>query len=134
MSKLIYLAGKIDTGEMPIGEFATELEQRGHNVIEKWWEKGRLPKPYLAHPKTSIPAASLMINAAWDSDVFVLFPEDNILGAAVEFGAAIASTHAYPYKQVIVVNPFEARQSVFYAHPEVIAVRGLADVRSMEWF
>lgn len=130
----IYLAGRLDTGEGALSDFSDELESRDHQVIEKWFLDGRLPKPYLDHPDTSARAARAMINAAYVSDVFILFPTDDILGAAVEFGAATASAIANERKQVIVVNPWEVRQSVFYAHPSVIAVRGLEQVRRMEWY
>lgn len=79
-------------------------------------------------------AARAMISAAMMSDVMMLFPDSRILGAAVEFGAAIASQATDPDKLVIVVNPFETRQSVFYAHPAVTAVRSLAAVRRMDWY
>lgn len=134
MAKKIYLAGKIDAGELSIGEFSDELEDRGHTVIEKWWELGRLPKPYIDHQDTSVPAAVAMERAAFESDVLILFPENTILGAAVELGSAIASTRSNPDKQVILVNPYEVRQSVFYAHPAVISVHGLAVVRTMQWY
>ena len=132
--KNIYLAGRLDTGEGHIGEFSEELESRGHTVIEKWFVEGRLPKPYLDNVDTSAPAAEAMLWAAYQSDVFILHPTDDILGAAVEFGAALASTEGREDKKVIVVNPFEVRQSVFYAHPAVIAVRGLAEIRSQQWY
>ncbi len=134
MEKDIYLAGKLNAGELTIGEFASELEQRGHTVLEKWWQLDKLPTPYMENLNTSSPAAQAMIDAAYDSDIAVLFPGDNILGAAVEFGAAIASSKTNAEKQIIVVNPYEVRQSVFYAHPAVITVRGIAQVREMNWF
>ena len=134
MAKDIYLAGPLDAGELSIAEFADELEQRGHTLLEKWWQLGRLPTPYMDNPDTSSPAAEAMIDAAYNSDVTILFPNDRILGAAVEFGAALASSKANPEKQIVVVNPFEVRQSVFYTHPAVIAVQGIAQVRQMEWF
>ena len=130
----IYLAGRLDTGEGTLSDFSNELEDRGHVVIQKWFLEGRLPKPYLEHPEVSGLAAKAMIRAAYESDVFILHPADDILGAAVELGAAIASTQSNKEKQVIVVNPHEVRQSVFYAHPAVIAVRGLNQIRHMEWF
>ena len=127
------MAGKLDTGETSINEFATELEGRGHTVLEKWWQT-TLQKPYLDHPQTSQVAAERMIRAARDCEVCILFPEDNILGAAVEFGAALASTAYIRDKQIIVVNPFEVRQSVFYAHPAVIAVESLQAIRQQPWY
>lgn len=134
MAKEIYLAGKLNAGELSIDAFAKELEQRGHTVLEKWWQLDKLPTPYMDHPDTSTPAAQAMINAAYESDITMLFPGDNILGAAVEFGAAIASAKSNAEKQIIVVNPFEVRQSVFYTHPAVIAVQGIAQIRQMDWF
>lgn len=130
----IYLAGRLDTGEGHIAQFSDELEARGHFVTEKWFLEGRLPKPYLDHPVTSSPAAAAMIKAAKESDIFILFPTDDILGAAVEFGAALGSTEDNPNKIVTIVNPFEVRQSVFYAHPAVIALRGIKEIRLLRWF
>lgn len=103
-------------------------------MLAKWWEFGELPTPYLDFLDTSTPATRLMIDAAHDSDVTLLFPSDRILGAAVEFGAAIASTKVNSDKLVVVVNPFETRQSIFYAHESVIAVSGINQVREMDWF
>lgn len=132
--KDIYLAGKLNSEELSIDEFATELEDRGHTILEKWWQEGQLPTPYLDNMDTSTPAAKAMIDAAYNSDITILFPNERILGAAVEFGAAIASTKVNRQKEVIVVNPYETRQSIFYAHPSVIAVRGIDQIRRREWF
>lgn len=132
--KNIYLAGKLHTGEGHISELSEELEHRGHTVIEKWFLEDTLPKPYLDNPHTSGPAAEAMVRAAYQSDVFILHPTDTILGAAVEFGAALASTETRDDKKVIIVNPFEVRQSVFYAHPAVLAIHGLAELRSQHWY
>lgn len=134
MSKSIYLAGKLHADELQINDFAEELESRGHTVLEKWWLQPKLPTPYLSNKDTSAPAASAMIKAATQSDVTILFPSDAILGAAVEFGVALASADADRQKQIIVVNPLEVRQSVFYAHPAVIAVKGLAEIKGMAWY
>lgn len=134
MAKKIYLAGKLNAGELSIEKFASELEKRKHTVLEKWWQLGKLPTPYMENFDTSSLAAQAMIDAAYDSDITILFPGKNILGAAVEFGAAIASSRENAEKQIIVVNPYETRQSVFYTHPAVIAVRGITQVREMNWF
>lgn len=132
--KNIYLAGRLDTGETAITDVSNELESRGHRVLEKWFEAGRLPKPYLANMDTSAPAAKAMIDAAYGCDVFILFPTDDVLGAAVEFGAALGSTLHNPDKVVIVMNPDAVRQSVFYAHPGVIAMNGLVELRRAAWY
>lgn len=130
----VYLAGRLDTGEGDIASWAEELEAKGHVVLEKWWEQGRLPKPYLEHMDSSQKAARAMIEAAARSDVMMLFPTDDILGAAVELGAALGSAETNSQKEIIIVNPWEVRQSVFYAHPAVTAVHGLAEVRAMKWY
>lgn len=132
--RTVYIAGKLNAGEDSIASFADELELRNHTVLEKWWTKPELPTPYLENAETSAEAASAMIAAAYESDVFVLFPGNTILGAAVEFGAAIASTRDNPDKLVIVNDPESTRQSVFYAHPAVIAANGLVAIRKMDWF
>lgn len=134
IARTVYLAGRLDTGEGDIAAWSDELEAQGHRVLEQWWEQGRLPKPYLDHGDTSRHAADTMIHAAASSDVMMLFPTDDILGAAVELGAALGSAETNPQKAIIIVNPWEVRQSVFYAHPVVTAVRGLAEVRAMNWY
>ena len=75
-----------------------------------------------------------MIAAAVECDVMILFPTDDILGAAIEYGAALGSAAGHLDKQVVIVDPESVRQSVFYTHPAVIAVKGLAEVRKMSWF
>lgn len=132
--KEIYLAGKVDAEEVTIAQVAAELEARGHEVLEQWWNIGRLPKPYMDHPETSGPAAEAMIHAAFRSNVFVLFPGATILGAATELGAALASIEYVPGKEILIVNPYDTRQSVFYAHPAVVAVRSLAAIRQRSWY
>jgi len=134
MTKL-YLAGKLNNAETSLGGFAAELEDRGHAITLKWWELPKLPTPYLANPVTSAPAAEDMVNAVLDADVCVLFPEDNILGAMGEFAIALGDkVTTRPDKEVIVVSPFEKRQSVFYAHPGVLAVASLTEVRQRPWY
>ncbi len=134
MGKEIYIAGKIDSEEVSITELSNELEDRGHRLPLKWWEEGRLPKPYLDYPESSAPAAEDMIRGAYDSEVFILIPEDRILGAAVELGAALGSLAVRPEKEIIIVKPAEVRQSVFYAHPAVIAINGLSEIRHRSWY
>lgn len=124
----------MDSSEVNLQNFADELEGRGHEVLAKWWEFPELPKPYLDNPATSSNAAHEMADAAYKSSVGILFHADNILGAAVEFGLAIASANTNPDKKIIVVNPFGTRQSILYAHPAVIVVRGINKVRSMRWY
>lgn len=126
--RTIYLAGKLNAGEDSIAAFATGLESHSHTVLEKWWTKQELPTPYLANIETSSVAASAMLTAAYESDIFVLFPGDTILGAA------LVSTRDNPDKLVIIHTPESTRQSIFYAHPAVIAVGGLKDIREMSWF
>lgn len=132
--KKIYLAGRLDTEEGKIADLSDELEQRNHVVIEQWFREGRLPKPYLDNLNTSEPAAARMIKAAFESDVFILHPTDDILGAAVEFGAALGSSELRIDKYIYIVDPYNVRQSVFYAHPAVMAVRGLDEIRKAEWY
>lgn len=131
--KHIYLAGKLNSDEGSVEAFAEELEAAGHTVMEKWWSKEALPTPYLENRETSSRAAAAMITAAYECDVFVLFARDNILGAAVELGAAIASAASNPEKVVIVNGAEHVRQSVFYAHPAVIAINSLKELRAMDW-
>jgi len=132
--KTVYLAGKQNAGEAGIASFAEELEENGHDVLEKWWEKGVLPKPYLDNPETSRPAAKAMIDAAYNSDVFVLFSGESVMGAMAEFGAALGSTAENPDKFIYLLYPEQDRQSIFYVHPAVIAIESLDRIRRSDWF
>jgi hypothetical protein len=132
--KTVYLAGKIDSGESDLASFSAELEDRGHIVLEKWWEKDAMNTPYLDYPAESAKGAQAMIDAAIQSDVFILFPSNTILGAAVELGAAIASTKNDSEKLVLINYSDELRQSVFYTHPSALAVNSLDQIRTMDWY
>lgn len=134
MAKL-YLAGKVNGGEEIISDFAEELEKRNHEITMKWWELPPLSKPYLDYQQESQIAADSMEQAVRDAtDAVILFPADNLLGAMTEYGIAIGDRPRNPQREIIVVNPFEVRQSVFYASSAVIAVRGLADIRLRPWY
>lgn len=134
----IYLAGKVDSNEGALSDFADELEQRGHRITLKWWEGEPLKRPYLKYKSESRNAAITMEQAVRSSDVAILFPTAKILGAAVELGIAIGDTTKE--REVIVVmsdseTSAEARrQSVFYVHPKVIAAQSLHEVRLRPWY
>ncbi len=128
----IYIAGKINHKEDMIKGFAEELEERGHHITLKWWEDEALEKPYLENDRSWYEALA-MEQAVRVSDALVLFPEDNILGAAIELGIAIGDT-TKPDREIVIVNPFERRQSIFYAHPAVVCVDGLTKVRERQWY
>lgn len=131
----IYLAGKVDSGEQTINTFADELEERGHDITLKWWELPQLSKPYLDNQDESQIAADNMEWAVRQAtEALILFPTDTILGAAVEYGVAIGDRLQNPQREIIVVNPFEVRQSVFYASSAVIAVHGLTEIRQRAWY
>lgn len=126
--KEIYIAGKVNVGELTIAELALELESREHTVLCKWWERG-LPKPYLDYPQENGLEAECMVAAAGDADVFILHPTDTILRAAVEFGAALESARHRMDKEVIVIDLPSVRQSVFYTHPAVIVLASIARIK-----
>lgn len=128
----VYLAGRVSWGSHVIGDFGKELEARGHIITCKWWELGRLPQPYLKHPEASKQAAEMMIEAVTESDIFILFAEDDLLGASTEFGFALADT-TKPRK-ILVLLPEDTRQSVFYAYPQVSVVSSIDEIRSEAWY
>lgn len=130
----VYIAGKLASDEPIISNFASELEAKGHVVLAQWWAYSTLPTPYLEFIESSSVTARKLLDAAYSSDVTILFPSEDILGAAVEFGAAIASCKSNPNKLIVVVDPFHTRQSVFYAHESVTRVKNLDEVRKMDWF
>jgi len=134
----IYLAGKLNSGEQSIADFGEELKDRGHELTFEWWDPqaSQLPTPYLDHPASSERAAIEMEQAVSRADTAViLFPTPTILGAAIEFGVGIATQEQNPDREILVVSPEdELRQSVFYAHPAVVVLRSLAQVRQRHWY
>ena len=135
MEKTVYLAGKLNAGESAIAAFAGELENRGHTILEKWFEKGQLPTPYLDNLHSSAPVAAAMIEAAYTADVFILFAENNIFGAAVELGAALGGTANNPGKKLYLLKPtVDFRQSVFYSDSHITVVESLEEIRKADWF
>lgn len=130
--KHIYIAGKVDCNNEDIRNFAAELEERGHSLTYKWWEKD-IKKPYLDKENTnnSMNASIEMENGVRMSDVFILAPTPNILGAAVEFGIAIGDNKD---RELLVILDDNSRQSVFYANPKVICLNSLKEIRRCRWF
>ena len=133
MSK-VYIAGKIDSSESAIASFAKALEDRGHSITLKWWELDPIARPYLEHPETSSAAARKMVEAVLKCDVFILFANDAILGAAVEFGVALGECGKRPDREILVICPPDKRQSVFYAHPSVTVIADHAAIRERSWY
>lgn len=137
----IYLAGKVDKDEGDIDSFAHELEQRGHRITFKWWNQPNpLVRPYLAEAnrETSRAAAAVMERGVRESDVFILFHNDSILGAGIETGIAIGD-QSKPREKIIVFPESESadggrRESVFYARNGILVVRGLQPLRSTHWY
>jgi hypothetical protein len=136
MSKTFYLAGKV-AGNDAIGElkdFSAELEDRGHTNICPWWEMKGIVKKYLDHIDVNAPLAVEMSRAAFNADIFALFAQDDILGAATEFGVALASAEYDSDKRIYVIGAYAIRQSVFYTHPRVENVNNHSDLRNADWY
>lgn len=131
----IYIAGKLNKGETSIADLAGNLESRGHEITCKWWELQKLPIPYMEHQETSRPAADKMVEAVRSATTAViLFPDKKILGAMAEFGIALGDQPQNPQREILVVNPFDTRQSVFYAASSVIALRSLEALYDRAWY
>lgn len=130
--KHIYIAGKVENGKEDIQSLATDLEERGHIITYKWWEKD-IKKPYLSKENVddSMVASNEMENGVRQSDVFILIPDPNILGAGIEFGIALGDTGE---REILVILDKDTRQSVFYANPKVICLKSLGAICSREWF
>lgn len=136
----IYIAGKLNNAEFGIEQLGNELESRGHEITFRWWDK-TLPKlatPYLntSNLETSRAAGDAMIKAVTEADTAViLFPTPTILGAAVEFGAGLATREQWPERELLVVSePEDLRQSVFYASTAVIVLESIALIRERNWY
>jgi hypothetical protein len=136
MSKTFYLAGKVQGNDAldKTKNFSTELESRGHTNICRWWEMKGVTKPYLDNLDLNAPLAVEMLNAAFNAEVFILFAQDDILGAAIEFGAGLASVEHVPDKRIYIVGSYAVRKSVFYTHPSAENVNSLQDIRTRDWY
>ena len=75
-----------------------------------------------------------MYRAAFNADIFALFAQDDILGAATEFGVALASAEYDSDKRIYVIGAYAIRQSVFYTHPRVENVNNHIDLRNADWY
>lgn len=129
----IYIAGKIGDDMRAPEEFAANLKAHGHRVVEKWWQKGRLPRP-LPGSRRDLPAGlSELPEGGHNCDIFILFPTDKIKGAIGEFCVALASKWKRPAKPVIVVDSFAwpDDQFVFYADDGATCGHDLAEVRAI---
>lgn len=128
----IYIAGRVSWGEGDIAKLANELETRGHLITFKWWELPKPNKPFLSYKKESQVIAEKMITAVKKSDVLILFTEDNILGAATEFGIALGD--AAKKHEIILIHPPETRQSVFYTHSSVVVLEDVDAIKKRPWY
>jgi hypothetical protein len=130
--KRIYIAGKVEDENKDIRNLATDLEEHGHSITYKWWEED-IKKPYLdkENVNNSIAASLEMEKGVRMSDVFILVPTPNILGAAVEFGVAIGDDKD---RELLVIVDENTRQSIFYANPKVICLNSLKEIRRCRWF
>lgn len=128
----IYIAGKVEEGKENIQSLADELEERGHVITCKWWQKD-IKKPYLDREniKESTTSSIEMEDGIRDSDVFILVPNPSILGAAIEIGIAIGDNKD---REILVVVDQDTRQSIFYVNPKVVCLESLAAIRQRNWF
>jgi hypothetical protein len=136
MSKTFYLAGKV-AGNNAIGElkdFSEELEQHGHVNTYPWWKMKGMAKEYLDHIDVNARFALDMVQAVINAEIFVLFAQPDILGAATELGVALASAEYDSDKRIYIIGAYAIRQSVFYTHPRVENVNNHIDLRNADWY
>jgi hypothetical protein len=133
IKKQIYIAGKVEDDNKDIVKIAADLEERGHKITYKWWQQD-IKKPYLSEKNIdkSSASSSEMEEAIRKSDVFILVPTPDILGAAIEFGIAIGDDRQD--REILIAAGENARQSIFYANPRVVCLDGLAKIRNCKWY
>lgn len=134
MPKEIYLAGKANSDNNLIPNFAQELEARGHVITLAWWKLEGILKPYVENLEISDPASQKMIDAIRNSNVFILIQSEDILGALIELGIAIGDKQDHANKDIILVLPERGRQSVFFGNKAVSVVKNLDEIRNKEWY
>lgn len=127
----IYIAGKTSDELVSIEDFSHELEVRGHSITYKWWEQA-CAKPYLAPENYDISQqlATEMENGILKSDTFILLAHSAILGAGVEFGMAIGDKQ--PRDIYVILG--QARQSIFYAYPDVTILKDKRQIQEINWY
>ena len=128
----IYIAGRVAEGKGTIAKLADRLETRSHSITYKWWELPQPKKPFLSHRQLSEKLAKEMVEAVKNADIFILFTEDSILGAATEFGIAIADTSRD--RKIYIIHPPANRQSIFYTYPSVEVLENIEDIKKLEWY
>jgi hypothetical protein len=123
MNLSCYVAGRV--ADPVVRAVLGAVKSAGLTITHDWTADGALPKPYVDHAEVNGPHAQAMIDGASRADLFVLCWDAGMLGAAVEWGAALASGATC----VIIGLPAGGRQSVFAAHPQVRLFDGMHEFR-----
>jgi hypothetical protein len=118
-----YTPGKAGSGEPTARSVVTLLTSRGWQRALDWTDI-KVQKPYLDHMGANRPAAEAMKAAAAASDLVVLVPDEDVFGALIETGVAIAFG-----AQVAVLGA--SRQSIFWCLPGVHLVEDLDGMNSL---
>lgn len=129
----IYISGRVGVSQDDISKLAYQLEERGHQIVMKWWENSPI-KPYLSNVNSNAPLARVMLEASEKCEVFILIGADDILGAAIEYGAALASLEQMPEKKIVAIIPDSIRQSILYTHPGVKLLNDVSELEREVWY
>lgn len=123
-----YVAGKAGDGADGVKALIARLRSLGHSIAFDWAKGVIIEKPYLDHIEINVITAKKMRQAAVDCDHFILLVGDNLLGAYIEFGLALASTSTRPDKRLFVVSGDPLRQSIFYTEPSVVICASIEEL------
>ena len=127
----IYIATRF-TNKEEADRIARILEEKGHEVTVKWWEKH---KPihedgYDKHVKLAMQYAIEDLKGVKKCDVFILLTTPGIgSGMHVELGAAIILYELYGKPAIFVVGKY-VNNCLFYYHPAVKRRKTIEEVLS----
>jgi len=105
MKKMIYIAGKWKDRET-IKQMAKELEERGHDIVCKWYNDEQLPyNKFYTSPEVKRRFIR-DFQACDDCHVFILYMGngENVVGAYVELGITYCLDYQYRRKRILAIG------------------------------
>ena len=111
----IYVAARFDNKEAA-REAMRQLQCAGHEIVFDWTVHGGAENGSEARRQ-----AMADLGGVASADVFVLLAAENMRGAFVEMGVAMAY-----YKRIYVVN--SPGNTIFYSHPLIHHVKSIDEV------
>lgn len=123
----VFVSGQLNDKEK-IQDIYSKLEVIGFEVTHDWTRTDNI-KDKLADPDESGKRAAKDITGVVDSDIYILFSDNENPGKGmyVELGAALALNEKYGKPDVYIIGKLN-HLSIFYLHPKVQHLRDIDEL------